>query len=153
MTAPLFASAAEGPDTGARNPGLLPRLFAVFMALHGLVHVVGFTVPWGLGGPRGVEYTTRILNQSIEVGDAGARLLGFVWLAAAAGILIAAVMIWRGHRWALRSTVAVVVGSLALCAIGFPNARFGLIIDIVLVGLLAFASEKLVGRTASRAVR
>jgi hypothetical protein len=153
MNAPLFAPAAMGPEAGARNPGLLPRFFAVFMALHGIVHIVGFTVAWGLGGPRGVEYSTQILNHSIEVGDTGARLLGFVWLAAAVGFLIVAVMIWRGHRWAIRSTVALVVGSLVLCAVGFPNAVFGLIIDVVLVGLLAFASEKLVGRPASRAVR
>ena len=153
MTSPLFAPAAERPETGARSPGLLSRIFAMFMALHGLVHIVGFSVPWGLGGPRGVGYSTRILNRSIEVGDPAVKLLGFVWLAAAVGFLVVAVMIWRGHPWALRSTFALLTGSLVLCAVDLPGAVMGLVIDIVLLGMLVLASEKLVGRRTSRAVR
>jgi hypothetical protein len=45
MTTPLPAITAESRDAGARSAGLLPRVFAVFMVLHGLVHGVGFTVP------------------------------------------------------------------------------------------------------------
>jgi hypothetical protein len=107
----------------------------------------------GLGGPRGVGYSTLILNRSVEVGDTAVKLLGFVWLAAAFAFVMVAVMIWRGHPWALRSTVALLIGSLVLCVIGLPGAVMGLAIDVVLLVLLAFASEKLVGRPASRAVR
>ena len=153
MTAPLFASAEERPQVRARRAGFSLRVFAVFLALHGLVHVVGFTVPWGLGGPRGVGYSTLILNRSVEVGDTAVKLLGFVWLAAAFAFVMVAVMIWRGHPWALRSTVALVFGSLVLCTIDLPGAVMGLVIDVVLLILLVFASDKLVGRQASRAVR
>jgi hypothetical protein len=153
MTARLFAKGAERPQARARHARLSLRVFAVFLALHGLVHVVGFTVPWGLGGPRGVGYSTLILNRSVEVGDTAVKLLGFVWLAAAFAFVIVAVMIWRGHPWALRSTVALLIGSLVLCVIGLPGAVMGLAIDVVLLVLLSFASEKLVGRPASRAVR
>ena len=153
MSAPLFASAAERPQARARRAGLSLRVFAVFMALHGLVHVVGFTVPWGLGGPRGVGYSTLILNRSVEVGDTAVKFLGFVWLAAAIAFVIVAVMIWRGYPWALRSTVTLLIGSLVLCTIGLPGAVMGLAIDVALLVLLAFASEKLFGRPASRAVR
>jgi magnesium-transporting ATPase (P-type) len=153
MTAPLFASAEERPQARARRAGFSLRVFAVFMALHGLVHVIGFTVPWGLGGPRDVGYSTLILNRSIEVGDTAVKLLGFVWLAAAIAFVIVAVMIWRGHPWALRSTVTLLIGSLVLCTIGLPGAVMGLAIDVALLVLLAFASEKLFGRPASRAVR
>ena len=153
MTAPLFANDAQRPKARARRAGLSHRIFAVFVALHGIVHVIGFTVPWGLGGPNGGEYSTRILNRSVEVGDPAVKLLGLVWLAAAVGFLIVAVMIWRGHPWALRSTVALVFGSLVLCTIDLPGAVMGLVIDVVLLILLVFASDKLVGRQASRAVR
>ena len=62
-------------------------------------------------------------------------------------------MIWRGYPWALRSTVTLLIGSLVLCTIGLPGAVMGLAIDVALLVLLAFASEKLFGRPASRAVR
>jgi hypothetical protein len=40
-----------------------------------------------------------------------------------------------------------------LCTIDLPGAVMGLVIDVVLLILLVFASDKLVGRQASRAVR
>jgi hypothetical protein len=97
-------------------------LFAVFLVLHGLVHLIGFTVPWGLGGPRGVEYSTRILNHSIEIGDTAVKALGFVWLAAAVAFVVVGVMLWRGHPWARRTTIALLLGSLVLCTIGLPGS-------------------------------
>jgi hypothetical protein len=140
MTAPLNALAR-----------LLPRAFAVFLVLHGLVHVVGFTNPWGLGAPKGVEYSTAILNGSVEVGDAGVKALGFVWLAAVAAFVVVGAMVWRGHPWARRATVAVTLGSLALCAIGLPNARYGLAIDVAVLAALAVASGRLFVSPAGRA--
>jgi hypothetical protein len=148
---PLPASAVENRETGGWRAALLPRAFAVFMILHGLVHVVGFTVPWGLGGPRGVEYSTSILNGSIQVGDAAVKAIGFVWLAAAVAFVVVGAMLWRGHRWASRATVALVLGSLVLCAVNLPGAKFGLAIDVVLLAVLAVASDRLIARKDSRA--
>lgn len=150
MTKPLPATTAGSRDAGARFAGLLPRFFAVFVALHGLVHIIGFTVPWGLGGPKGVEYSTRILNHSIEVGDTAVKLLGFVWLAAAVAFVVVAVLLWRGHPWARRSTVVALVGSTALCVIGLPGAIMGLAIDVVVLGLLVVASDHLIARRPAR---
>jgi hypothetical protein len=119
-------------------------LFAVFLVLHGLVHLIGFTVPWGLGGPRGVEYSTRILNHSIEIGDTAVKALGFVWLAAAVAFVVVGVMLWRGHPWARRTTIALLLGSLVLCTIGLPGSVMGLTIDVVLLTLVAVASDRLI---------
>jgi hypothetical protein len=38
MTGSLPAAPAESREAGAPDAGLLPRAFAVFIALHGLVH-------------------------------------------------------------------------------------------------------------------
>ena len=153
MTTPFSAPAAENREAGTWYAALPSRVFAVFLILHGLVHVIGFTVPWGLDGPRGVEYSTLILNRSIEVGDAAFKALGFVWLAAAVAFVVVGVMVWRAHPWARRTTVALVLGSLVLCAIGLPGSRFGLAIDVVLLALLAVAPDSLVVRPAARADR
>jgi hypothetical protein len=150
MTKSLPATAEESPERGARSNGLLPRAFAVFLALHGLVHVVGFTVPWGLGGPKGVEYSTRLLNRSIEVGDTAVKLVGFFWLAAAIAFVAVAVMLWRGHPGARRATFALLLGSLALCIVGLPGSVMGLIVDVATLRLLAVAPDRLIARPAGR---
>jgi len=146
MTAPLPARAANSRQTGSWYAQLLPRALAVFLALHGLVHVIGFTNAWGLGSPKGVKHTTLILNGSVDVGDAAMKALGFVWLAAVVAFLVVAVMVWRGHPWARRTTIVVVVASLVLCTIALPNAVIGLVIDVVLLALLAVASSWLIAR-------
>jgi len=61
------------------------------------------------------------------------------------------VMIWRGHRWALRATIALLLGSLALCTIRVPGSVIGLAIDVVLLALLAVASDRLIVTPAGRA--
>lgn len=148
MTVPLSTAAAQCPDTADpdRLASLLPRAFAVFLALHGLVHLVGFTVPWRLGGLRSSQYSTRILDHSLEVGDAAVKALGLLWLAAAIAFVVVGVMVWRGHRWARRATAAVLLVSLVLCAIDLPGSVIGLAIDVVMLALLAIVPDRLFGR-------
>ena len=151
MTIPLPGRAAENRETGTSHTGLLPRAFALFLVLHGLVHVIGFTVPWGLGGPRQVEHSTWIVNHSIDVGDAAVKALGFVWLAAAVAIVVVGVMFWRGHPRARRTAIVLLVGSLVLCTIGLPASVMGLAIDVLLLALLAIAPDRLIVRADSGA--
>ena len=150
MTMPLPAPVTQNRVAGSWS-GLLPRAFAVFLVLHGLAHGFGFTVAWGLGGPRGLEYSTTILNGSIDIGDTAVKAMSFLWLAAAVAFVAVGVMVWRGHAWARRATVAVVLGSLVLCAIRVPGSVIGLVIDVILLALLAVASDRLIVPSASRA--
>lgn len=124
--------------------GFLARAFAVFFALHGIVHAVGFTVLWKLGGPRGGQYSTSLFNRSLDVGDLGVKLVGLIWLATTLAFLAVAVLLWRRHAWALRLTIALLVVSLGLCIAGLPGSIMGLAIDVALLAILAVAPEKLV---------
>jgi len=146
MTTPLPAPAAGNRNVGVGAAALLPFAFAVFVVLHGIVHVIGFTSPWGLYTLRGVGYSTTILNGSIDVGDAVSRALGLVWLAATVAFAAVGLMLWRRHPLARRATVAVLLFSLVLCAIRLPSAVMGLGIDVVLLALLAVASDRLIRR-------
>jgi hypothetical protein len=148
---PLAAPVAENRETGAWHAALLPRVLAVLLVLHGLVHLIGFTVPWRLGGLRGSEYSTRIFNRSIEVGDTAVRTLGLVWLAVAIAFVVVGVMVWHGHPWARRTTIALLLGSAVLCTIDLPASVMGLALDVVLVVLLAVASDRLIVRADGRA--
>ena len=129
--------------------GFMARAFAVFFALHGVVHVIGFMVPWKLGGPRSVEYSTSLFNRSLEVGDVGVKLVGLIWLATALAFLAVAVLLWRRHAWALRLTIALLAVSLGLCIAGLPGSIMGLAIDVALLAIMAVAPEKLVPRPST----
>lgn len=107
---------------------------AVFLVAHGVAHIVGFLASWQLRAARDTPDSTWILNGTVDVGDAGMRLFGILWLVAAVAFLAAAVAIWRGN---LRFVAVVTVGSLALCLVGLPNAAVGVWIDVAILVLLA----------------
>jgi hypothetical protein len=124
------ASAAQDRETETGLAGLLPRAFAAFLVLHGLVHLAGF------------------VNRSVgaDSGDIAVRTIGLAWLAATVAFVVLGVMLWRGHPWARRATIALLLGSLVLCAMALPNAILGLAIDVVLLALLAVAPDRLIVR-------
>ena len=104
------------------------RAAAVFLVLHGLIHLMGFAVSWQLATMQELAYRTTIFDGAFDVGDAGARVLGIAWLLAAA------------------------VFSLVVCAAGLPDAFRGLYIDVALVaGLVAVGYRQMgVSRSALR---
>jgi hypothetical protein len=74
-----------------------------------------------------------------------------VWLAVAVAFVVVGVMLWRGHPWARRTTVALLLASLVLCIVGLPGSVIGLVIDVVLLALLAVVSDRLIAHPDRRA--
>jgi hypothetical protein len=111
------------------------RAAAVFFALHGLIHVMGFAAAWQLATLPEIAYRTTALNGVVEIGDTGARLLGVGWLVGAGALLVAAWGTWRNAPWALRGAVVAATVSMLICALGLPDAYWGLALDVaILVG-------------------
>ncbi|HEX5823186.1 MAG TPA: hypothetical protein VFY18_01895 [Candidatus Limnocylindrales bacterium] len=112
------------------------RAAALFLAAHGIAHVLGFAGLWRLGEFKDVPYTTQILNGALDVGDAGIRVVGLLWLVAAVGFLWVTVALWRGST---RPVAFVTIYSLAVCVVGLPAAIIGIGIDVailVVIGVL-----------------
>jgi hypothetical protein len=128
---------------------VIQRGFAIFFALHGAVHAIGFTVAWQIGGPRGVEYSTALLSGAVEIGDVGTRLYGLVWLAAAAALVAGAALLWRACPRSRELAIGLTLGSLCLCTLGLPGSQFGLAVDMGLLALLAAVPDRLVAGAAS----
>lgn len=118
-------------------------LFSVFFALHGVVHYIGFAVPFGLLTTESNVFTTQALWGRFDLGDGGAKALGVAYLALVIPSLIVAVGLWRDARWALPAVLAVAVLSGVVCALGSPNAAIGLTIDVVVVAIVALAPQVL----------
>ena len=124
------------------------RAAAVFFVVHGLIHVMGFVAAWQLATLPEIAYRTTALNGAVEMGDAGARLLGVGWLVGGGAMLVAAWDTWRNAPWALRGAVFAATVSMLICALGLPDAYLGLSIDVAILvgaGLLAMGRSVRLG--------
>ena len=113
---------------------------AVVVAGHGLIHLIGFVVPWGLAQVEGFPYRTTALDGAIALGDAGARAVGVAWLACAVGFVVAGLGIWRRAPWALPLAAALAVASIALCVLGLPEAVAGIVVNVAILALVVWVS-------------
>ena len=129
----------SNPPAGDYGLTTLQKAFAVLFGLHGAIHVAGFMVPWRIGdlGADAV-YRTTVMNGALDIGDAGVKAVGLVWLLTAAGMVAVAIALWRQADWARDGAVVLTFVSLVLCALGTPEAIGGLLIDAIILPLLVF---------------
>lgn len=112
-----------------------------FLALHGLIHLIGFLVPWKLASPEGFPYRTTILAGRVDLGDAGIRSLGVAWLLAALAFLLAAVGLGAGQPWWWPVAIGVAIASLVLCVLSLPDAWVGILANLVVLGFALFVPD------------
>ena len=109
---------------------------AVILFGHGFAHLVGFVVPWRIATLKEMPYKTTVFADSVNVGDLGIRVMGILWLIAALAFAVSSIGVLARLPWWLPVTVIVAVFSFFLCIIGWPDARFGLFINIALIAFL-----------------
>ena len=112
-------------------------ILAALLIGHGVAHIVGFVVPWKLMQMPEMPYRTTILGGMIDVGDAGIRLMGVLWLLIGLAFVVVAGGVVAGLSMRM-AVFALLALSSAFCVIGWPEARIGLIVNAaLLVALLA----------------
>lgn len=111
------------------------------MAAHGVVHLIGFVVPWRLADVEGSPYRTTVLAGAADLGDAGARLVGIVWLACALGFVVAAVGIARRTPWAAPLSAALAALSLVVCVLGLPGTAAGIAVNLAILAGVAWSAR------------
>ena len=116
-------------------------VLAFFLLAHGVAHLVGFVSSWKLATLAELPYKTTVFSGRVDVGDAGIRVMGALWLLAALAFLVAAIAVATEAGWAVRLTVAGVIASLMLCLAGWPDARIGVAVNVGLVLLLAIGAR------------
>jgi hypothetical protein len=127
--------------TGIRPRTAARRIAAAVLALHGLVHLIGFVVPWRLAQVEGFAYRTTAFDGVIELGETGALVIGLAWLAIAVGFVIAAVGVWEARAWAIPLVGLLAAASLAVCVMGLPETVAGIVLDVAILGAVAWASR------------
>ena len=110
---------------------------SALLIAHGVAHLVGFAVPWRLVATPDVPYRTTVLAATVVVGAAGVRIIGIAWLLAAMAFVLLGSAVLAG--WSVRSPLFTLVGvSLVLCAIGWPDTRIGIGVNLLLLLLLRY---------------
>ena len=117
---------------------MIRRISAILLALHGVIHLIGFVTPWRIATLEGFAYRTSVFNGALEVGDLGARVIGLVWLGLTFGFLAAGYGIWRRSRWAVELTGVLAVASLVVCTLGLPESGAGVVIDAVILAAAVY---------------
>ena len=113
---------------------MLNVVAAAVLVLHGLAHLPGFLVLWRLSA--GSPYKTTILGGRLDLGDAGAKVMGVLWLLLVVGFALVAWSAYRGAPWWPLGALGVASGSLLLCLIYLPETIIGVVIDAVLIAAI-----------------
>jgi hypothetical protein len=116
-------------------------ILAIFLVLHGLIHLLGFITGWKLAKIEDIPHRTTMLAGKVNIGEVGARILGVLWLLAAIGYIVAGIGLFILAPWWLGATIIVTWFSLVLCLLGFPDAQFGLYINVILLVFLYFGGK------------
>jgi hypothetical protein len=109
-------------------------LVAIVLVLHGCAHLVGFAGAWQLTDD--IPYKTTLLGGAVDVGAAGIRAFGLLWLAAALAFVVAGIAVLLRASWWPAYTVITAAASLLLCVLALPDAQVGAAFNAVLLGFL-----------------
>ncbi len=112
---------------------LINVLAAIYLIVHGVIHVIGFVANFQIAEIEDVTYSTTVLAGRLDVGDVGTRVLGIAWLLVAVAFVISGVTIFFSPSWWWSFTLAVTVVSLILTVLGWPDARFGVLANIIIL--------------------
>ena len=111
---------------------------SLLFIVHGLSHLPGFLVPWGLVASAQMPYTTRVLGGTADLGSVGIRLVSILWLVAAIAFVVAGIAVLVSDGAWRTLALAAVAGSLSLTVLGWPQSRIGLALNLVLLAYLVW---------------
>jgi hypothetical protein len=114
---------------------------AVLLLGHGIAHLPGLLGSWRLATFPELPYHTTLLAGRLDVGDGGLRVMGALWLAAAVAFAAASVGAFFTRSWWPSLAAATALASLALCALEWPAARVGVVVNVVVLGTLLLGAR------------
>ena len=117
-------------------------VFASLLLVHGFAHLVGFVVPWKLAKLEEMPYKTTLLGGRWDVGDAGIRGMGVLWLLVGLGVFVLGGTLALTGFLAKDQLLAFSFVSSILCVLGWPDSKLGLPVNVVIVALFLFAHSQ-----------
>lgn len=110
-------------------------VLSFLLIVHGVAHLVGFVVPWKLIPTPEMPYRTTVLGGNVDLGHAGIRVVGLLWLGLAVGFTVVGVLLMLNRPWHT-GALALASASLVLCALQWPESRIGVAVNLFLLATL-----------------
>lgn len=116
-------------------------LYAVslFVALHGIAHLVGFVGSWPLAELPDMPYKTTLLAGHWEVGPRGMEVVALLWLVGALTFVISAGGLLLRTNWWRPFMLGTILFSSAIIALDWPYGIIGAEINAMLLLLVVVA--------------
>jgi hypothetical protein len=111
-------------------------VLAIVMVLHGAAHLVGFAESWQLSMTESVPFKTTVLSGRVDLGPAGIRAGGLLWLLAALAFGLTAAGAVMNAVWWPSIAVVTAIASLVLSLVWWPESRIGVPVNIALIAVL-----------------
>jgi hypothetical protein len=119
----------------------------IFLALHGLIHLLGFASYLKLATVATLPYKTAVLGGRLDLGASGTSLFGLAWGVAALGFVLSAAAFLLGWSWWRPALTLVTLLSLLLTVLDYGPAKAGTVVNLVILTLLMLVSR--LGDTAA----
>jgi len=114
---------------------LLLKIIAIFILLHGLIHLFGVITFWKIDLHE--HYSTKVLGGALDIGERGVYVLGFAWLVATIAFTIAAYGMFTDQDWWQTELFTAAMYSLFLTVLAWKDGIFGSLINLaILITLL-----------------
>ena len=114
---------------------LLVAAAALFIAVHGLIHLMGTVAYLQLADIGGLPYKTTVLEGRLDLGPIGVRVFALLWILPAAGFLAASVGLMRGWTWWDAMLIAAALASAVLTLADWAAAYRGALIDCAILAV------------------
>jgi hypothetical protein len=115
----------------------MARIAAIIVGVHGLIHLIGFAVPWRLMTSAEIADPGTALWGRVALSEPMPQVIGLVWLIVAVVLTVAAVGLWTGRGWARSVLAAGAISSVPIAVLGLPSTVMGLAVDVALLALVA----------------
>jgi len=112
------------------------RLFLGLVCLvHGVAHLVGFFAAWRPSVIPELQHKTTVLSGKLDLGEAGIRVMGVLWLMLAVAFVCVGAMVVLKMPLAIPAVLAAAAVSGVLSLIAWPESQIGVFVNL---GVAAF---------------
>ena len=108
----------------------------VVLALHGLIHLLGFASYLKLTTVPTLPYKTAVLGGRLDLGSVGTSLFGLAWGVAALGFVLASAAYLFGWPWWRPALIAVTLLSLVITVLDYGPAWAGIVVNLAILAVL-----------------
>jgi hypothetical protein len=101
--------------------------------------MVGFIAAWRPGTFPELSHKTTVLVGRLDLGEAGIRIAGVLWLLMAVCFAGVGVIVWMRGSSAVGAILWAATASAVLCVFEWPDSQIGVVVNLGIV-LLALAA-------------